>query len=253
MIRLDVLLRLFQVLLHLLTGVTHCALVFPLVTAHRRQQHVKRWSMQLLRILRVRLEIVGATGRVDARQRRVIVSNHVSWVDIFVINAMQPCRFVAKADIRDWPLLGYLCSRAGTIFIARGSTRDVRTIFKQLVATIEAGEQVAFFPEGTTAAQGKLLPFHANLFEAAIGAGVPVQPLAVRYLNQRGDLEADIEYIGDMTFPQSMLKILGGQTITAQIIVLPPIASEGANRRSLALATHDRIRAALGYADRVGA
>src|SRR5690606_36823074 len=96
-----------------------------------------------------------------------------SWLDIFVIHAMHPCRFVAKAEIRGWPLIGWLCEQAGTIFIARGRLRDVRKIYEGAVRSLREGEHVAFFPEGTVSLQGSLLPFHANLFEAANEAQVP--------------------------------------------------------------------------------
>ena len=119
--------------------------------------------------------------------------------------------------------------------------------------SIEAGERVAFFPEGTTAPQGTLLPFHANLFEAAIDAGVPIQPLALRYLDAAGALYAGVDYIGDMSFAESMMTILRGPQVRAQIIVLPAIACDGHNRRELAAATHDRIAAALGYPAALGA
>lgn len=260
-------LRLSRVALHVTLGLLICTFVFPWVSAAGRQAHVRRWSAQLLRIFRVRLEILHVDGAAAAASavgrlpdttahvpaaagvtNSVVVANHVSWLDIFVINTMQPCRFVAKSDIRDWPLLGYLCERAQTIFISRGSPRDVRKTFKNLVASIEQGEQVAFFPEGTTAAQGTLLPFHANLFEAAIDAGVPIQPLALRYLDPQGKVYPGVDYIDDTTFLQSMQVILRGPPIRAQILVLPKIASEGAHRRALALATNHAIGASLGYA-----
>src|SRR5690606_21315559 len=100
--------------------------------------------------------------------RALFVANHISWLDIFVINAMQPSHFVAKSEIRDWPVLGWLCAKAGTVFIARGRLRDVRRIYQGLVERLQVGEPVAFFPEGATSSQGSLQPFHANLFEAAI-------------------------------------------------------------------------------------
>ena len=257
--------RLTRVALHLLRGLVTCAVVFPRVPAAARQAHVRRWSGQLLTICKLRFEVVDAGGAVSTTgttgttgtgfgsQRALVVSNHVSWLDIFVINAMQPCRFVAKSEIRDWPLLGYLCAQAGTIFISRGSRRDVRKTFKNLVTSIAAGERVAFFPEGTTAPQGTLLPFHANLFEAAIDAHVPIQPLALRYVDAAGALYAGVDYIGDTTFGESLMTILRGPQVLAQIIVLPLIATEGSHRRELAVATHDRIAAALGYAVELGA
>ena len=256
-------LRLLRVALHVLYGLIVCALVFPRVPAAARQARVQRWSAQLLRIFRVRVELVRAVaGAMPAAagqsgdlhhswERTLVVSNHVSWLDIFIINAVQPCRFVAKSDIRDWPLLGYLCAQSDTIFISRGSPRAVRKAFKSLVASIEGGERVAFFPEGTTAAQGTLLPFHANLFEAAIDAGVPIQPLALRYLDAQGRAYAGVDYIGDTTFMESMLVLLRGPAVQAQVIVLPTIASHDSHRRTLALSAHDRIGAALGYTDDV--
>ncbi len=256
---------LLRVALHVLSGLFICIVVFPRVDDAGRQAHIQRWSAALLRLFRVDLEVLRVEA--DGRQmpvsgvpaaaamleaRSIIVANHVSWLDIFVINSMQPCRFVAKSDIRDWPLLGTLCIRANTIFIARGKPRDVRKTFRNLVASVEAGERVAFFPEGTTAAQGTLLPFHANLFEAAIDAGVPVQPLTLRYLDAEERLDSAVDYIGDTTFLESMLVILRAKPVRAQILLLPTLSSEGAHRRVLAAAAHARIGAALGYGD-VGA
>jgi 1-acyl-sn-glycerol-3-phosphate acyltransferase len=259
-------LRLLRVVLHIVRGLLISTLVFPWVSVAGRQRRVQRWSAQLLEIFRVSLEVLalqnGAVTSAAAAAQSfapvapspsipvlgpgLVVANHVSWLDIFVINSMEPARFVAKSDIRDWPLLGYLCARSGTIFISRGKARDVRNTFKNLVGSIEAGERVAFFPEGTTAAQGTLLPFHANLFEAAIDAGVPVQPLALRYLDRHGALDAGVDYIGDTSFLDSMLTILGGAPVQAQILVLAPLASAGGHRRALAVASHDAISAALG-------
>lgn len=248
-------LRLLRVALHILIGLLICTVVFPLVSAAGRRRQIQRWSAQLLRIFRIRLEVVGDASGVHAQRRPgVIVANHVSWLDIFVINTLQPCRFVAKSDIRDWPLLGYLCARADTIFISRGSRRDVRATFKNLVVAIHAGERVAFFPEGTTAAQGTLLPFHANLFQAPIEAAVPLQPLALRYLDLQGRMYAGVDYIGETTFMESMLVILRGPPVRAQLLLLPPIASDSAagDRRALSLATHAAIGGALGLAPQPG-
>lgn len=241
--------------LHVLAGLLLCAVVFPLLTDDRQQAVIRRWSAGLLRIFRVRLDVLesGGTrdppgpGRYALPPSCMVVANHISWLDIFVINAMQPCHFVAKSEIRDWPLLGYLSSRAGTIFLARGSARDVRATFKRLVARLGAGEQVAFFPEGTTAAQGTLLPFHANLFQAAIEAGVPLQPLALRYLDVNGQLCSAVDFTGDTTFSQSLLNILRGPALLAQILVLPGVPVSGAARRDLALVARGSIETALSH------
>jgi 1-acyl-sn-glycerol-3-phosphate acyltransferase len=169
--------RLARVFLHLFTGLATCALVFPWAGEALRDRMIERWSRQLLAICGVS---VGEVGGSPALAHAMIVANHISWLDIFVINALHPCRFVAKSEIRAWPVLGWLVDKAGTVFIARGNRRELRNIFKGMVAALEAGQRVAFFPEGTTAAQGQVLPFHANLFEAAVDSRVPVQPYALR-------------------------------------------------------------------------
>ena len=179
----------------------------------------------------------------------LMVANHISWLDIFVINSLEPCRFVAKSDIRGWPLVGWLCAKTGTIFISRGRPRDVRAIYQGLVESIKAGDRIAFFPEGTTAAQGTLLPFHPNLFEAAIDAGVPVQPYALRYLNDAGGLHPAANFIGDTTIVESILAILktrGTRPLTAELTVLAPLASAGTHRRDLSAAVRAEIERALG-------
>jgi 1-acyl-sn-glycerol-3-phosphate acyltransferase len=240
--------RLLRVVLHLFVGLCTCATVFPLVNAAGRASRIQRWSVKLLAICGVKVEVIGAA---DPAPRALIVANHVSWLDIFVINSLLPCRFVAKSDIRDWPLIGWLCDKAGTIFISRGRVRDVRRIYEGLVASLHTGEHVAFFPEGTTAAQGSLLPFHANLFEAAIEAQVPVQPYAVRYVDGYGRFHAAADFIGDMTFAQSMLAILRAKKIRAQLLTLPLIETSGApHRRELADAARLSIAGALGYLEK---
>jgi len=241
-----IVLRLLRVLLHLFRGLATCALLFPLTDSAGRQAHIKRWSIKLLSFCGVTVQIGSVQGAQPA-PRALIVSNHVSWLDIFVINSLHPCRFVAKSDIRDWPLIGWLCEKTGTIFISRGKLRDVRRIYEGLVASLHAGEHVAFFPEGTTAAQGELLPFHANLFEAAMEAQVPVQPYAVRYMNEQGRLHPAADFIGDMTFAQSMMSILKAGRMTAQLTILPAIPTNAAShRRELADSAREAIARTLG-------
>ena len=235
--------RLFRVFLHLFSGLATCALVFPWIGAARRQARIRRYSRRLLAICGVSLEQEGA-----ALEHALVVANHVSWLDIFVINSLHPCRFVAKSEIRDWPVLGWLVAQAGTVFIARGSRRDLRHTFKGIVANLELGERVAFFPEGTTAPQGSLLPFHANLFEAAIDAGVMVQPYAIEYLDAGGALHPSVDYIGDMSFAASMVAILSGSAVRARLACLPALDARGAHRRELAAAAHQAVARELAKA-----
>lgn len=244
MLKLTLAYRLLRVLLQLILGMATCALLFPWLGQAARNRHIRRWSRRLLGICGVHV----APGVSSALLHAMVVSNHVSWLDIFVINALHPCRFVAKAEIRAWPILGWLAAKAGTVFIARGQRRDLRQLFQGLVHSLEAGERIAFFPEGTTAAQGQLLPFHANLFEAAIDARVPVQAFAVSYVDARGQPHRAVEFIGDTSFAQSMVTILCGPPITARLVCLPAIDTLGAHRRDVAQAAYSAVAAELGIA-----
>jgi 1-acyl-sn-glycerol-3-phosphate acyltransferase len=235
-------LRLGRIAVHLAQGLATCALVFPWAGPALRARIVRRWSRGLLRIVRVQLE--PAAG-VPALGHALVAANHVSWLDIFVINAYHPCRFVAKAEIRAWPVLGWLAYKAGTVFIARGSRRELRLIFKGIVEALHDGERVAFFPEGTTARQGSLLPFHANLFEAAIDAKVALQPYAVSYVDAAGLPHASIDYLDDTTFGESIKMILSGPPVRARLTCLAPIETAGAHRRELAQAAEAAVGAAL--------
>jgi len=238
--------KLLRVILHLLLGLLVCALMFPCSSRAGRERHVRRWSARLLRLCGVRLEVRDSAGGADTAPA-LVVANHISWIDVFVINAVAPCRFVAKSDIRDWPLIGWLCQRAGTVFIARGRQRDVRRIYHGLVEDLRGGERIAFFPEGTTAGQGSLLPFHANLFEAALDIA-PVQPYALRYLDDAGRPHPAADFIGDTTFAQSMLAILKSGGMRAELLRLPLLDTAGTDRRQLAQAARGAIADALGIA-----
>ncbi|WUR14059.1 lysophospholipid acyltransferase family protein [[Empedobacter] haloabium] len=239
-------LRVARVVLHLLVGMAICALLFPWIDRQAREIHVRRWSRHLLAICNVTVQITA--GSAAPKEHALVVANHVSWLDIFVINALYPCRFVAKAEIRSWPLAGWLVEQAGTVFIARGNRRDLRKAFEGLVRALKAGERVAFFPEGTTAPQGTLLPFHANLFEAAVDARARVQPYAIRYMDADRQPHPSVDFVGDMTFVQSMLTILRGGPIRARVTILRSTKAKGQHRRQLAESAENAIRHALGIA-----
>jgi 1-acyl-sn-glycerol-3-phosphate acyltransferase len=234
--------RLSRVILHLCAGLATCALVFPFSGRERREQLIRGWSRRLLGLCRVSVE--QAPGAL-ALGHALIVANHISWLDIFVINSLHPCRFVAKAEIRGWPVLGWLAARAGTVFIARGNRRELRHIFQGLVGVLRQGERIAFFPEGTTAPQGTLLPFHANLFEAAIDARVQVQPYALEYVDADGAHHPGVDYLESTTFVDSLFMILQGPPVHARLACLAPIEASGAHRRELAQAAQAAVAAAL--------
>ncbi len=238
-------LRLARIFLHVMRGVITCAFVFPWIAAPKREALVCRWSFELLALCRVRVKFIDQSGGQIA-DHALIIANHVSWLDIFVINSWQACHFVAKADIRSWPIAGWLSAQAGTIFLARGKQREVRRIYEGLVQQLKQNKRIAFFPEGTTGAQGGLLPFHPNLFEAAIEAQVPILPFAVRYVDAQGQLHSAADFIGEMTFAESMKLILQAGGLTAELIQLPSVPTKGAHRRDVAQQARVVVAGGLG-------
>jgi 1-acyl-sn-glycerol-3-phosphate acyltransferase len=226
-------LGLARLVVHLAVGLAKVALLFPFLSTEGRERRVQRWSRQLVAICGVALRI-DASQQAHPASPALIVCNHISWLDIFVINTLHPCRFVAKSDIRSWPLIGWLCEHTGTIFIARGKARDVRRIYEGLVKSIHDGERVAFFPEGTTSPQGTVLPFHANLLQAAIATATPIQPAVLRFADAQQRFSPAVAYVGDTTLLQSLWRVATARGLVAHVDLLPPQGSAHADRRALA-------------------
>lgn len=219
-------------------GLLTVFLVFPLVSPLRRDAMVRRWSRMLLACcgLRVR-EVVRTGGEALALHSggRMLLANHVSWLDIFVINAVAPATFVAKSEIARWPLVGTLVTRVGTVFIERGRRRAVHEVIGALGRRLEAGRRAAVFPEGTTTDGQRVLPFFGNLAQAAIAAKVPVVPIGLRYVDPDGIPSHAAAFVGDDHFMDSVWRITGHPELIAEMHVLPVIdAASGATRHGLA-------------------
>lgn len=217
-----------------------------------RQARIKQaWSRLLLRVCGLRVRTL-SDPHVHLEQPALIVLNHVSWLDIFVVNAAVPATFVAKSEIRSWPILGWLVSGTGTIFVERGSRHAVRHTNRQILRRLAQGEHVAFFPEGTTTDGAMLLPFHASLFAVALpdgdhsNQGVVIMPAALRY-TQRGKFSAIPAYVGDQTLVNSIMKILAAKGLEAHLHWLDPLpsAESGMTRQQLAQRAEAVIRESL--------
>jgi len=234
--------RLTRLLIHVFAAVLTGITLYPFLGLDRRRRYIQRWSVKLLAICGIEVRVTGANALAS---RALIVANHHSWIDIYLINSLSPCRFIAKAEIGNWPVIGWLGRKSGTIFIERGRQRDLKRILKNLAVPLHSGERFAFFPEGTTSMQGNLLPFHPNLFEAAIGAGIAIQPFAIRYLDTSGSHHAAIDFSGETTFLQSVFSVLRTTEIKAELIVLPPLKTVGMHRRDLARMSRETVSKAL--------
>ncbi len=222
--------RLAAALFQALTGALICALWFPFISPAQRMGHVGRWSARMLRALGIRLQ---ARGRVHAGPV-LIVANHISWVDILAINAVHPARFVSKADVKHWPFLGFLVASGGTLFIERERKRDALRVVHQIAEALKGGDIVAVFPEGTTSDGHVVLPFHANLLQAAISTESPVQPVVLRYRDARSTVSAAPAYVGDTSLAASLWATVTADELVAEVIVENAQGARHADRRALA-------------------
>jgi 1-acyl-sn-glycerol-3-phosphate acyltransferase len=140
--------RLARLVLHLIRGLWTTWLHFPRMAAPRREQAVRQWSRELLRILSITVRAERVPAALPARC--MLVTNHISWLDIFVIDSLHPANFVAKSEIRSWPLVGWLCTRVGTLYIERGKRASVRRAKERITQALSAGVLIAVCPEGMT-------------------------------------------------------------------------------------------------------
>lgn len=241
-------LRLARVGLHLAWGMATVAAIYPLARRDLRLSLKQRWSRQLVRMLGIRLE----PGAVAPGTPALLVSNHISWLDIFVINALAPAAFVCKADVRGWPLIGWLCERTETVFMPRGSRSAAKQAGEIVALRLRQGWHVAVFPEGTTTDGRSLLPFRAALLQGAIDAGCRVQPLALRYLDGNGQVSTAPSYCGDTTLLESLRRIAATPRLEARLDVLPALDGRGAGRRVLASQAEAVIGQALNRPRRDG-
>lgn len=212
---------------------------FPRWSEAQKKQAIQAWSLDLLGRAAIELDVCGDPPQ---SQSTLLVANHVSWLDVYIILACCPCRFVAKSEVRQWPLIGTLAAASGTLFITRQSPRDAVRVVHQMVARLRQGDTVALFPEGTTSNGLQVLPFHANLFQAAIAAEVPVQAVALRYLDaatQRPSLAPC--YIDDDTLLGAIWRTLSAPRMRATIHFDVPIHTQGRTRRDLAGAAQCRV------------
>lgn len=216
----------------MLRGAAAAAFLFPSRDQHGRQLLVQKWSADLLDILNVNLVVRGSFGA----EKTLIVANHISWLDIFLINTVIPVRFVAKADVRKWPGIGWLVEKTGTLFIERGWRNDAIVTNHRIAGLLAVNEKAAFFPEGTTSRGDRVLPFYASLFQAAVEAEAHVQPVAIRYVTNKGACDPTPSYALLDSFVESLARILSAQTIFAELHFTPPIAAQGRFRQLAKLA-----------------
>ena len=239
---------LLRSMLHALKGSWLMWRRFPTATQAEKNALSKQWARDCLRIFNVELEV---QGEPQVEGPLLVVSNHISWLDILVLLAVQPVNFISRIENAKWPVLGYLIRGSGTIFVARESKRDTARVVAQIAQYLKAQRgMVAFFPEGRTSAGTGVAHFHGNMLQAAIDSAVPVQALALDYrLATPEQARSSAVSYADINFVQSVLNTLASGPYIARVYCAAPVESRDWQRRELAAQLRSTIMQMRGDID----
>lgn len=224
--------RLLRLVAHIVHGLLVVALRFPRLAPDAQQARVQAWALALLAHAGIALRVEGTP---PLGGPLLLVANHLSWLDIPALHAARYCRFVSKSDVQAWPLVGTLATAAGTLYIERRSRRDALRMVGTLRDALREREVLAVFPEGTTGDGQALLPFHANLIEAAIAADAPVLPVGLAFIDRASGLPSNAaRYVGDETLIGSLWRTLCAPPLVAVVRYGTPERAGGRDRRAWA-------------------
>ncbi len=225
--------RMTRLAIHVLYAMAMAAFIFPWVAEKIRLRLERRWSAGMMRILNIRVHVRGIPPDLNARNA-MLIANHISWLDIYLLCSVRPARFVSKAEVRSWPLVGWLAYKVGTFFIDRTRRHDTARVNHEMSAALSHGGCVAVFPEGTTSHGDTLLPFHASLLQPAVHSESKIWPAAIRYTHADGSLNLAVSYVGEVSFGESLEQILRQPEMFAELVFVEPISAHGKTRRDLA-------------------
>jgi 1-acyl-sn-glycerol-3-phosphate acyltransferase len=231
---------------HVLHGAFILLLVFPTTDSKNKHNRIRKWSLRLLGILGVQLKVVNQS--VMPLSTYLLVSNHISWLDIHAINAFQPIRFVAKSEVGSWPIFGWMAKQLGTIFIQRGNSRNAAQVVNKMAHILQS-DSICIFPEGTSTEGRSVKPFKTNLFESAVVSEVSVYTVAIQYFDQNTGLRSEVPaFVGDMGLLESMAKILKHHHLRVELTFMPlseVIEGFPKDRKWLALHSQEQIHTVL--------
>ncbi len=218
-------------------------LKFPRLQPEQKLKEIQRWANNVLRILQVEVLIEGAR---PAPRASLVVANHVSWLDILVLQSQLPGVFVAKAEVRRWPVIGTMAQRCSTIFVERRSRSSARDMVEGALKAFDQGYAVIAFPEGTSTDGKGLNAFHTNVFEGAISAQTAVLPVAIRYMDKQTGLPCQAApFTGQMSLAFSLRKVMAKSTIQVRMHMGDAIPAKGQTRKSASIQAHLQIRTLL--------
>jgi 1-acyl-sn-glycerol-3-phosphate acyltransferase len=227
-----------KIILHILLVVPLCLLIF-ISTKNQQERIIRFWCKRLLSIFEISVEVTGLESNLANQKKYLMVANHISWMDIIVIQSIKPCIFVAKSDVASWPLFGWVAQMTGTIFIKRDKISDIKKALKKMKRRL-IKRSVCIFPEGTSTNGRYLLPFKSNLFQSSIDTQKSILPLCLRY-EQKNIYTDKTAFVDDMSLLDSIIKIKQEKDIRVVVEILQPIRPRY-NRKELASYTQEIVR-----------
>lgn len=238
--------RICRIVIHTLLGLLIASALLPFASKLTKAQLIKWWCRKLLVVFNVRVVSFGhIPNNATSLSSTMFVANHITWSDIHALNGLIPLRFIAKSEIKNWPIFGYLVSRANTLFIDRNKRQDAKQTIDIAQKSLQAGDNLCFFPEGTTTDGTEIMPFKSSLIQAAILASATVWPVAIRYPNADGSINTKVAYAGETTLVESMQQILLQKQPAVELHFLAPISPAeyaAMDRRALTLYIEGLIR-----------
>ncbi|MCB5362646.1 1-acyl-sn-glycerol-3-phosphate acyltransferase [Pusillimonas sp. CC-YST705] len=241
---LRVLIRFPLILLWLISCLLSVATLYAWVSAPRRSRMNRAWSRLLLRLCGVKLKV---TGQPQLTGAVLWVANHVSWIDIYVLAGVRGILFIAKSEIRQWPVIGWLVARVGTVFLQRGQRNSLKQVAEQMAERFSRGEALGLFAEGTTSSGLDVLPFHASLFDPAMRTEVDIQPVALRFFYQ-GRRSEFAAFVGEETLVQNLWTLMKAKGVAVEAVFLPVLSADdyrGWHRGDVAQHVHEAIGQAV--------
>jgi len=230
-----------KILFHILLVIPLCLFIF--VSSKSQQDKVIQfWCRRLLSIFKIEVELIGLRENLFNQKKYLMVSNHISWLDIIVIQSIKPSIFVAKSDVASWPLFGWVAQMTGTIFIKRDKVSDIKKALKKMKRRL-IKRSVCIFPEGTSTNGRYVLPFKSNLFQSSIDSNKSILPISISYREANAYTDK-VAFIDDMSLIDSIIKIKNENQIKVIVDVMQPIRPRG-NRKELASYTHEMIQKSL--------
>jgi len=213
-------------------------------TREARADWLHRFCARAMRGMGIRIGVMGVFP-----ERGAVISNHLSYLDIVVFAAVHPCVFVSKAEIKGWPVVGWMTTMSGTVYVERGHGGSAMRARKGMQDAVDAGLPVVFFPEGTTSNGNGLLKFHSGLLSKAIDTGSPVTAAHLRYsfaVENGPDVSVanDVCYWGDRSMLPHVFKFLGLRGVRAEVrFAEEPIAfsSDDLHRKKAAVEARNAV------------